>query len=169
MFCIKCGTALPDGTNFCPKCGNPSPSQAQAAFSAVPVIPPKPKTFNIFALISAGISATLLLLCFVPWVTAGGKGFSMPDFFTRLLEIHEFGGFPFVFCSIIMIVCAGLLIASLALLLTKNSMEKGFVIATSAGYCEYYFYRPFKKNKINQKTPQTFRLKSAVFALQYIG
>lgn len=35
MFCLNCGEQLPDGTQFCTKCGAPVASQSQPMPSAV--------------------------------------------------------------------------------------------------------------------------------------
>lgn len=36
MYCVKCGTALPEGGRFCPKCGTPATQQAPPVASAQP-------------------------------------------------------------------------------------------------------------------------------------
>lgn len=133
MYCIKCGEALSESSKFCTKCGTKIAAKAESVAEVQPVAPlSSHATPNISPLISAGISAAMLLLCFVPWVTAGGKGYSMLTVFTNLTDLHKYDGFPFLFCSFIMIIGAGLLIAALALTLSKNGTATGFVIASSA-------------------------------------
>lgn len=138
MYCTKCGTQINETAKFCQKCGAPvgnQPSQRVQAPVVQPAVPVN-NTANasdskIFHLISAGISATMLLCCFLPWVMADGKGYSLLTVFTKLTEIQDFEGFPFIFCSLIMLIGAGLLITSLILALKKDGMAKGFIIASA--------------------------------------
>ncbi|MFH1089404.1 MAG: hypothetical protein V1716_03205 [Candidatus Uhrbacteria bacterium] len=43
MFCIKCGTSFPKGTNFCPNCGQSAFRVAAAVPTSVAAVGPKKK------------------------------------------------------------------------------------------------------------------------------
>lgn len=88
-YCTKCGTALKDGTKFCPKCGMPVPytnnetAQKQSSNDQSAAIrsytnnanPARPMTGSSFAIISRIIALVSALLCFIgcflPWCSAG--------------------------------------------------------------------------------------------------
>ncbi len=142
MYCSKCGTQINEKANFCQKCGvavakfSPQTSEAPQvnAPSAPYVHPLLNAKHNIFTYISAGITAFMILLLFLPWLTdPTGRGYSMLTVFTNLVDIHEYDGFCFIFCTFLFIPSIIMLVISLIFILTrKNSVSKGLPIATCA-------------------------------------
>lgn len=114
MYCTKCGTKLSENANFCTACGTPKPAQR-----------------NIFAYISAGICAAMILLFLLPWLVAEDESYNVFTIITSFSYLYPIGSFPFIVCSLSMLFSGGLLIAALILTLKKKGMSKGFVIASS--------------------------------------
>ncbi|MBQ8794911.1 MAG: zinc ribbon domain-containing protein [Clostridia bacterium] len=114
MDCPKCKTKLSENANFCTVCGTPRPAQR-----------------NIFAYISAGICAAMILLFFLPWLVVEDGSFNVFTILTILPVLYLIRSFPFLVCSVFILFSGGLLIAALILTLMKKGMSKGFVIASS--------------------------------------
>lgn len=114
MKCTKCGTKLSENANFCTVCGTPKPSGQ-----------------NVFTYISVGICAAMISLFFLPWLTTEDGSYNVFTILTTLAVMHPIKSFPFLVCSVFILLSGGLLIAAIILTLKKNGMSKGFVIASS--------------------------------------
>lgn len=95
-----------------------------------PQVPPK---YNVFTFITAGIMATMMLMFFLPWLTAGYASYNIFTILTENDSLIRYDVDALGICSVLMIVAAGMLIPGLILALTKkNQMPVGFAIAASA-------------------------------------
>lgn len=81
MFCANCGSPVPDGSQFCPKCGGrqtaASPPAAAPSPGAAPVThSPHPKKANKKAVIAvcAAVGVVALVNLLVSLLTGGGSG-----------------------------------------------------------------------------------------------
>ena len=45
-FCVQCGTTLPEGSGFCPSCGNKAPQVPIASPTVQPVVTPTPVGYS---------------------------------------------------------------------------------------------------------------------------
>lgn len=140
MFCPKCGTNVPDGSRFCPSCGNTfnrAPGKAapmgmgQAPFRA----PSAGGGFNTMQLVSIGVSVLALIFAFLPWLSAsasfGASGYGVYknsgslSVFSFLQEGEGFFTFIFIFWLIaILLIIAG----ALMMLFTQKHSKTLFIV-----------------------------------------
>ncbi|HEX8262480.1 MAG TPA: zinc-ribbon domain-containing protein [Allosphingosinicella sp.] len=78
MHCVKCGTAIPEGAAFCPKCGASVDGGAAAAGTAAPAQPaqPRKKSNKTLGCIAAAVGILVLLFVigsFLPDKPAGSE------------------------------------------------------------------------------------------------
>jgi hypothetical protein len=83
MHCTQCGTAVPDGAAFCPKCGAATGSAPSATVAAAPpqpaaAPPKKSRTIGCLALIGAIVLLVILVQMFAPR-SAEGPGAAGKD------------------------------------------------------------------------------------------
>ncbi len=147
MYCPKCGAQIIENAKFCQKCGNPVNVQAPATIptpvnvqapanmqapanipAAHATTPAKPLKYNAFTFISAGITAVMIILFFLPSIVVNGKSFSM---FTSITNVLQMDIVPFFFCAILMFAAEALLIVALIFIMKKNSKAIAFVISAS--------------------------------------
>lgn len=132
MYCTNCGTKLSGNTNFCPHCGLKVNMQAYAnapSYSPAVKSTEKPAGYNVFTLISAGITGVMIILFFMPWLISQGKAYSMFTSITNLLELDIV---PVFFCALIMLAVEVMLVFSLVFILRKKGTALGLIIASSA-------------------------------------
>ncbi|MBQ7385719.1 MAG: zinc-ribbon domain-containing protein [Ruminococcus sp.] len=94
-----------------------------------PVAPPK---HNPFTFVSAGITGTMILLLFLPWITVGDGGYNIISMLTESTFLERFDAGTFAVCSLFMLICLGMLIPAFILtFVRKNQMPVGFSVTAS--------------------------------------
>ena len=95
-FCNKCGTALPDGANVCPKCGNPvnntsAPKAAPAKNSLQKFLSSKKwnTVATIFIFVAYGFAAIAILYGFIDGIVSAAGEFGT----FRSFVVDFFNGF----------------------------------------------------------------------------
>ncbi len=102
MFCKKCGSSLPDGTQFCDKCGavqdlasstagsspaNPTPVSTAAYAGSAPVATKKKKTPLIIGILAAVVVVVIVLVILVS--AFSGPSLSIDDVKTGVLQSYS--------------------------------------------------------------------------------
>lgn len=113
------------------------PVQTPQGVQYVPIEPityyqkPAPK-HNPFTFVSAGITGTMILLLFLPWITVGNGGYNIISMLTESTFLERFDAGTFAVCSLFMLICLGMLIPAFILtFVRKNQMPVGFSVTAS--------------------------------------
>lgn len=106
MFCHKCGTELPDESQFCSSCGKPVISVAiekSKTMVTSPLVVTKNKAIILY--LSFTVSAISIILFFFPWFKVIGQdvfaflgygdkdGFSIISFYWMIIKFMDYASF----------------------------------------------------------------------------